>query len=249
MKFRKYVGAFFCLAISFVSSQASAGIPTIDVASLIQSTISALEDIQAVKNLYDQIDNQVKQLEQGVKQIESLTGDKLKDQLLNDAGYKDARRWAPDTYAEVNDLFKAASYSKASYKKMAQAGWSARDSFHIPEADKLFKDVDSDKAKSWQQHEIDSMSGIGVAETSYERVSTIMSDSEALNDDLASTPDLKASVDLLNRNQTQTQFLLAELIRIQSTQTAVIGKQQLYDHSMKADDMSKARFTELPEFK
>lgn len=248
MFLKKYAYIFFSLFTVFASNQASAGIPTIDVASLIQSTISAIEDVQAVKNLYDQIDNQIKQIEHAKKELESMTGDRLKDKLLNTAGFKDARRWAPESFSEVNDLFKAASYAKSSYEKMAKAGWKARDAYFIPEAADLYKDPDSDRAKSWQQHEIDGMTSVGVAESSYERVTAIMDDSEAIIDDIASSEDMKSSMDLLNRNQAQTQFLLAELIRIQSTQTATQGKQQLYDHSLKAEDKNKARFTELPSF-
>lgn len=248
MNFKKIAFLFFSLFMAFSSHKAAAGIPTIDVASLIQSTISAVQDIQAVINLYDQIDNQVKQIENWKEEFESITGQRYKDQLMNDWGHWNDRRWAPQKFSQVEDLFKAAHHARDSYRDMAQAGWRARDSYHIPEASVLYDDTDTDRARSWQQHELDGMHTVGVAAYSYDRVERIIHDTEVLIADLRNSEDQKASLDLLNRSQAQTQFLIAELIRLQSTQTATQGKAQLYQHSLRAEDRSKARFTELPPF-
>ena len=83
--------------IYIIPLRTNAGIPTIDVANIVQTTISAVENIHQVAQLYEQIDNQINQIENQIKQFENLNGDYFKDILLNTSEYKKARRWVPKT--------------------------------------------------------------------------------------------------------------------------------------------------------
>lgn len=224
--------------------RANAGIPTIDITNIVQTTVSAIENIEQVIQLYEQIDNQINQIENQVKAFENLNGDYLKHALLNSGTHQQARRWVPKTYNEVLDLYK--NINVAGYEKTTNAGWDARDSMHVTDAADIYADVDSNSAQRWQQHENDSMAAVGVAESSFERVDEVLAETELLMEDIQNSPDAKASQDLQNRMSGQTQILLAEVIRIQSTQAATQGRNQLYEHARKGEDKRRAIVDELP---
>ena len=236
------------LAISVnlvVPLKVNAGIPTIDIANVIQTTITSIESVQQVVQLYEQIDNQIQQIQSAydqidnqVKQFENLNGDYFKDMLLNNAAYQSKRRLVPKTYEDVLDLYK--NIGVAGHEIATNAGWSARDAFQIEDAAAYFDDLDTPEAKQWQQQEINSMAAVGVAESSFERVDSLLEETEELMDDIKNSPDAKSAQDLANRMSGQTQLLLAELIRLQGSQATSQGRQQLYTHAMKGEDRQRA---------
>ena len=242
MKFTKIAVATLSLSL-LIPNQSNAGIPTIDVTNIVQSTISAIENIEQVIQAYEQIDNQINQIEKQVEQFENLNGDYLKHALLNSTSYKKARRWIPNTYEDVVDLYKTAD---AEYSDVIDAGWNARDALNIPEATDIYEDIDTTEAIRHQQNESNAMATVGASEMSFKRVEEILQETEDLMEDMENTVDSKAAQDLANRLSAQTQFLLAEVIRIQSTQTASDGRQQLYQHAQKTEDKKLGRFDELP---
>lgn len=224
----------------------NAGIPTIDIANVIQTTITSIESIQQVVQLYEQIDNQIQQIQTAydqidnqVKQFENINGDYFKDMLLNNAAYKSKRRLVPKTYEDVLDLYK--NIGVAGHEIATNAGWAARDAFEIEDVNAYFDDVNTDEAKQWQQQEINSMAAVGVAESAFERVDSLLEETEDLMDDIKNSPDDKAAQDLQNRMSGQTQLLLAELIRLQGSQATSQGRKQLYDHAIKGEDKQRAR--------
>jgi len=229
-----------------VPFKANAGIPTIDVTNVIQTTVSSIENVQQVVQLYQQIDNQVQQIRNQydsitnqVKQFQNLNGDYFKDMLLNNSTYKSKRRLVPKTYKQVLDLYK--NIGVAGHQIATDAGWEARDEMQIEDADKYFEDLTTPEAKLWQQNENNAMAAVGVAESSFERVDSLIEETESLMEDIKNSTDAKAAQDLANRMSGQTQLLLAEVIRIQSAQATSQGRKQLYDHALKGEDKKRAR--------
>jgi len=224
----------------------NAGIPTIDVANIIQTTITSIESVQQGVQLYTQINNQVNQIRNQfdqinnqVKQFQNLNGDYFKDMLLNSASYKSKRHLVPKTYKEVLDLYK--NIGVAGHQIATTAGWNARDEMQIEDANVYFQDLTTPEAKLWQQNENNAMAAVGVAESSFERVDSLIEETESLMEDIKNSTDAKAAQDLANRMAGQTQLLLAEVIRVQSAQATNQGRNQLYDHALKGEDKKRAR--------
>eukprot|EP00614_Pseudopedinella_elastica_P037823 CAMPEP_0181263802 /NCGR_PEP_ID=MMETSP1097-20121128/2792_1 /TAXON_ID=35684 /ORGANISM="Pseudopedinella elastica, Strain CCMP716" /LENGTH=98 /DNA_ID=CAMNT_0023362649 /DNA_START=580 /DNA_END=876 /DNA_ORIENTATION=+ len=90
------------------------------------------------------------------------------------------------------------------------------------------------------------MAAVGAADMSFSRVDDLLDETEDLMADMSTTVDAKAAADLNNRMQAQTQFLLAEMIRVQSTQTTTDGRDKLFQISQRAEDKRRAIVTELP---
>jgi conjugal transfer/entry exclusion protein len=230
-------------ALMLNTSRLYAGIPTIDIANIVQTTTNALQNIQQVQQLFTQIDNQI-------KAFENLNGDYLKDQLLNSFGFQQRRRWAPETYQDLLDLYKngggADGGGGGEFAKTTNAGWAARDELEVSDADLFYEDLDTPNAKRWQQHEINSMAAVGLAETGFERVTEIIEESEALLADISNSTDAKAAQDLGNRLLVQNQLILAEIMRIQSAQGATQGRKQLFDHAMQGEEKKRGAVDEVP---
>lgn len=227
--------------------KADAGIPTIDVSNLIQSVLSVLQQIEEVSNTYYQIENQIKSYKTQMEELKNMNGDYLKHALLNSSAYKDARRYLPESYSDLVDLYKTGN--AGSYSAPVDAAWAARDDLKGIDAIEAYGDdrIDSDSAIRHQNHESNMMASVGAADMSYKRVDELLEETEALMADMSTTVDAKAAADLNNRFQAQTQFLLAEIIRVQSTQATTEGRKNLYEISQKAADKKKGNLNELPK--
>jgi type IV secretion system protein VirB5 len=92
----------FILAI-FSSTRAFAGIPVIDGANLAQ----AIQQVTAWAKQYEQMSNQIKQME---RQVQSTTGGRGLSDLLNDPAYKAARRTLPTDSQTLLGLANGGSY-------------------------------------------------------------------------------------------------------------------------------------------
>lgn len=239
------------IACGLPSYQVNAGIPTIDVANIIQTTISSVENVQQVVQLYQQIDNQIQQIKNQydainnqVKQFENLNGDYFKDMLLNNASYKSKRRLVPKTFQEVLDLYK--NIGVAGHEIATDAGWDAKDNSGLEDANVYFDDLATKDAQIWQQNQNNAMAAVGVADSSFQRVEELIKESEDLMDDIKNSTDAKAAQDLANRMAAQNQLILAELLRIQSAQLATTGRDQLARQAINGRAIQMATFTEIP---
>lgn len=251
--FRKfYIAPLICVfVLSTMSPQrANAGIPTIDVASIVQQVILVIEEIAQGVQLYEQIVNQVAQIENGIDQFENMNGDYFKDLLLNGLNDQEARRWLPESYQEVLQVYD--QYSGTRYGSVRSAGWRAAQDLYVPDHYTIFKgddDWNTPERERWVQHETDSMAVIGVAEGSFKRVSEIIDDTEALIADIPNSVDAKAAADLNNRIAAQNQLVLAEMLRLQSAQTATQGRDQLYIHALRGKDKQSSQVQDIRDFR
>lgn len=240
----------FIITGSLAPRPTEAGIPTIDVASIVQETISVIQQIEQVVQLYNQIENQVVSIANQVEQFENMNGDYFKDLLLNDWLHKEARRWAPESYGEVMNLYESYG-SWGRFGNTKSAGWQANDQLRVPDHWDFFEHTEqySNSYQRWENHEKSSMALVGVSEGSYERVADLIDESEGLIADIPNAADDKAAQDLSNRIAAQNQIVLAELIRVQSAQAATQGRKQLYDHALKGEDKRAAQVREIRDFR
>ncbi|WP_020211025.1 type IV secretion system protein [Gilvimarinus chinensis] len=244
---RKFIVAKLLLVFlvsSVLPMRVNAGIPTIDVASIVQETITAIEQIEQVVQMYNQIDNQIRQIENQVEAFENMNGDYFKDLLLNSFDDKEARRWLPEDYQDVLALYDR--YSSGGWGAVRNSGWNAVEDFSVPGNAAVFTNEELDDwhntdRKRWEARQKSGMAAVGVADNSFSRVTEIIEESEQLIADIPNSTDAKAAADLNNRIAAQNQIVLAELLRIQSAQTATQGRDQLYQHAVQTEDKKQAQ--------
>ena len=78
--------------------------------------------------------------------------------------------------------------------------------------------------------------------------SELINESEALMDSIQTTNDPKAAQDLSNRLSGQTHLLLAELIRIQSSQAATQARNQLYQEAIQKEERKRGIVRSFEDF-
>lgn len=229
----------YIIILSFITGNAfSQGIPTIDISNLIQSTITAMENIQRVQQAYTQI-------AEAKKRFENFNGDYLKGLILNNLEYQIKRRWLPEDYREVLRLYSGITNFDG-FEGAASAGWSAREDYQLFDIGTYFPDTGSVTAGRWEQYVNNTVAAVGMSEAGFERASELIKTTESLLVDISTSPDAKAATDLNNRMSGQIQFMLAELLRINSGKAASSAREVLYRQTQESEGIRIANNKLIP---
>jgi type IV secretion system protein VirB5 len=131
MQYKKIV---ICLSMIWATSSAiAAGIPTFDATNLVQA-------VETVKNLKEQIKNQVAQIEKLEAQHKALTGSRNVGSILNNPALKDN---IPSEWKDVYDKVKKGQIPGTNFAQLKQeSGLVSND----PEKQKQYDVVLSNKA-------------------------------------------------------------------------------------------------------
>lgn len=235
--------AIVSLSFMGMSGPASAsGIPTVDVANILQTTISAIEAVEQTANQVIQIQRLIDQYQQQITQYESITGNYNMGTLLNSAAYRDARRMVPTTWQETLDMLDGAA-AAAAQAQTQQAARDARTAGQRYAAPDIYPDVAVPDAVEYIRQANQVYTQIGYGQTSYARSTQNVADVEALSDEIDSASDLKAAVDLQNRLIAQNGILTAELIRLQSTNHINAAEEREDELNRRAADVAMAEGT------
>ncbi|MGH1472659.1 MAG: P-type DNA transfer protein VirB5 [Cellvibrionaceae bacterium] len=96
MKIKKIIATLFFVFTINISSNANAGIPVIDVASLVQSVMNIFAWVQQANDMYQQIQSaaqEIQMMQQQAQQMQddfnSMTGSRLLGMILNDPNLQD----------------------------------------------------------------------------------------------------------------------------------------------------------------
>ncbi|MBT7443402.1 MAG: hypothetical protein HN790_05485 [Methylococcales bacterium] len=235
------------------STQANAsGIPTIDVANILQTTTTSLESIsqtveskiQTVKEtiianesvaqtlkLVETVNNQVTQiteakarLQQQFKQFESLTGSRGMSDLLNSQADKLKRRFTPGNWQDTLASLNTGNTADVpdSFKPFLTASQKNIDSLTA------LADL-SDETMGIIKGEANSTSlGLASANATQQRVVQNVDAYESLNKAIEDTKDMKGATDMGNRLLVQNGLTTNELL-----QAVTLSNIQAYEQQQK----------------
>lgn len=236
------------MVVLLVSAQSHAGgIPTFDAAGNVQAVVSAVQNVQQVKNQYDQIRNQIaqfnkldEQLSQQIEQFRAITGNYDMGTLLNDNEYQAARRFVPREWDQTIDLIEGL-YNGGGLENLQ--GYIERS--HSEDisytADEIYQDTATEDAQQYVKESNASVAQLSVGKSNYSRSMQHIEDMEMLTGEIDSASDLKAAIDLQNRIQAEKGILMAELIRLQSAAHINESEIRVNDHNLSAADTAMAR--------
>ena len=238
------------IALCLTPAVKAAGIPTIDVTNIVQTTISALENVeqtvqqaQQIQNQVDQITNQLEQIQQLRDQYETLTGDYGLGDLLNGTIEKDLRRYTPRNWEETLAIYQVGGLP-GSQNDAVVAARRSREEGEDYTADDIFSNVDNKKARMFLRNAARIYSTMGVSQSAFEKTNQRLDTVEELSNNIDTAVDLKAAVDLGNRVDIEQAVLLNELVRqinilnLQMAETREYGHNQLAgDHSAFGDEI------------
>jgi len=87
-----------------------------------------------------------------------------------------------------------------------------------------------------------------VSDAAFQRVTELIEETEELMEEIANTEDGKHAQDLQNRLTGQTHLLMAEMIRVQSTQSATQARNQLYQEARLKEDQKRGVVQSFEDF-
>jgi len=177
----------------------AAGIPTIDVANILQTTISALESVQQTANQIEQIANQIdqfnklqEQLDQQFAQFESITGDYGLSDLLNGPNQQAARRAIPTSWQETLALLESGS-APGHQQDFLNAAVRAQEELQTYQPGDIYEDVDAEIAQKRIADANSAFAQFGVGEGNYNEADRRTETVEGLIGSIAAQNDLKAA--------------------------------------------------------
>ena len=235
--------AIVSLSLMGATSPAFAsGIPTVDVANILQTTISAIEAVEQTANQVIQIQRQIDQYQQQVAQFQSITGNYNMGTLLNSAAYRDARRMVPRTWQETLDMLDGA-VAAANQVETQNAARDARAAGRRFAAPDIYPDVTTPDAVEYIRQANQVFTQLGVGQSNYSRTEQRVTNIEDLSGQIDTANDLKAAIDLQNRLIAENGILMAELIRLQSANHINAAEERLDEMNRRAADVAMAEGT------
>ncbi len=242
------------LAILFIvmgmsgTAQAT-GIPTVDIANILQTTTTAMESIDQTMNQVEQISNQINQIRNQVEQIRQLddqfkamTGNYNMGALLDTIADRNFRRYVPRTWQETLDLIES-GVAVAHQTEMQTAAREAREAGERYSTGDIYDDSDWETAKEYTRQAQKIYTVIGATQTAYDGTEKRFENLEALNGQIDTATDIKAATDLNNRILIENAALSNEVIRQIALNTLTQAQSSERAHNMKAADVRAAQGT------
>ena len=249
---KKLTAIVLASAITFapMTSYAS-GIPTVDVANIVQTTLTAIRTLQQYEQMLEDARTQLRELDEAVKQVQSLTGNRGIGDLLNGGAFRDARRYTPTTWRDTMRILDAGGLP-GSVNDVRDIYEGNTDRYEIANRDAYnVVNEDAPNAIAFEQRRDTNMAQLAVSEVSYDQTVQRMQNYEEFMGSIETTPDMKAIGDLTARINAENGTALAELIRLNSIQmqaASSIQNQNLVDETNMKRQTSYADFAfgELP---
>ena len=243
---KRYVAIAAAAALVTAPQADASGIPTVDIANILQTTVSAFENIEQVANQITQIQNQIdqftkleEQLAQLVAQFDSITGTYNMGGLLNDADYRNLRRSLPTSWQDTLAMIEGAA-ADAHQAEMQQAAQDAQTAGREFAAGDIYADVAEPDAVRYIRRANQVFTQMGVGISNFEATDRRMTNVEDLSDEIDTATDLKAAIDLQNRINVEQAVLTAELIRLQAAAHIAQTQSQEDELNRRATDVDMA---------
>ena len=222
------------------------GIPTVDVANILQTTTTAFENIDQTINQVTQIQKQVEQIQQFAHQIEqmerqwkSMSGSYALGALLNTLADRQKRRYLPTDWAGVLDLGQEV-LQNAQTSAVAEEAKKVREQGERYTKQELFHRSPNSPAADRYNKTANSIYGsMAIGRESYKRTEDRLDTIEQLSEAIDTSTDIKAATDLNNRLLVELAVLMTESIRIQSASQIQYSEDR---HSRLDDDAQLRRW-------
>ena len=243
---KRYIAIAAVAALVIPPKADTAGIPTVDIANILQTSVSALENIEQVANQITQIQNQIdqfnkleEQLAQQVLQFDSITGTYNMGGLLNDSTYRKLRRSLPTSWQDTLAMIEAAT-AAAHQQKIQEAARDAQAAGRQFAAGDIYPDVAQPDAVRYIRRANQVFTQMGIGVSNFEATDRRLTNVEGLSDKIDTATDLKAAIDLQNRINIEQAVLTAELIRLQAAAHIAQTQRQEDELNRRAADVDMA---------
>ena len=223
---------------------AAAQIPVTDAANLGQQIVQYAQMIA-------EYERQFEQLIEARNQVDAITGNYGFGDLLNDAGFRDARRYTPNSWRDTLRILEAGALPGSAADVRAIYADRSDAMAVIGAEDYNALNADAPNAQAFERRRDTNLASQAIAEVTYNDIQTRMGNYETLMGQIESTDNAKAIADLQARISAENGTTMADLIRLQAVQlqqTSAVEAQQLVDETnmKRQTQYSDFAFGELP---
>lgn len=219
MKKLRFLSTVTVISLCLSSPAKAGGIPVIDV-------VSVGHAVTQLNEMAKDYQTQLEQLDQALSTYNSLTGGRNIGDLLNSSAEQDLRRALPADLQDMIGLNNAGGLGSSGLQTQGIYNDLLTSYNPITGADLFTSDPTGTLASAHDRHKDTTVAALAASESAYNTASQRLSDYEALLGELNSSPDLKASVDLLARISVENGILMNELIKMQALQMQLNASQQ-----------------------
>jgi len=214
------------LSLNLVSGSVFAGgVPTIDVANILQTTVTAFENIEQTVTMVESLDNEIKQYQQQIQQYQqqiqqyqSMTGPRGLESLLTSGSQAQDRRWAPTDWRTAMTTIKAGGIpgTNSSYKAIYS---QMKGDLGVLTSSELDMPTAGDMGAYSRYHDesvASNMLALSLSENAYTDTNKRTGEIEALIGQIDGATDQKSALDLTNVLLSKMLTLQNESIRLQA---------------------------------
>ena len=226
------IAAAMAAGVAFSGSASATGIPTIDIASLLENIIEYVSQLDQLNQAVTTVENQVQQIEQLQAQItqakqsfEALNGIRDLGSLLNSDAYKDARAYLPQGWEatlRLSDDISSGRYSALRDAMLANKSgariYSNRTELGVPDTEAAVMRLDEAETRAASLQT--------TAGATYERSTQRVDELQQMIDKINTTTDQKAALDLNTRIAAENVMLQNEAIRVAAQQQLAQSAEQ-----------------------
>jgi len=214
----KTIMAIGVLVTVLPSRVLATGIPTVDIANILQTTVTAFENIEQTVTMIEQLESAVQQYQQQIAHLETMTGTRGMGALLSSIQKSQDRRWAPSDLKSTMATIRAGGIpgTNQSYRVAAERYRDAAGAQTSSELSMASNGNIAYQSSYYDETRASNLAAIGLSEAAYTDTDRRTGEIEGLLSQVDIAPDQKAALDLMNTMIAQMLFLQNESLRLQA---------------------------------
>ena len=211
------------IAAGTSTSAFAQGIPVIDATNVVQTTITAQQAIEQVRQLQEAYQTQLQELDQAIAQVNAITGGRGLGGLVNGNVEHELRRYVPPGWLETMNILDAAGIP-ASASDVQRIFQELADRYDVATAEDYAPARSNIPTAQAHQRTTDtSYATLATSEAAYGQTARRVQVYETLLSEIDHAPDLKASIDLTARIAAENGLTANEMLRLQAVNLQLNG--------------------------
>jgi len=226
------------LAASLPGRVLATGIPTVDIANILQTTVTAFENIEQTVTMIEQLESAVKQYEQQIAHLETMTGTRGMGALLSSLQKSQDRRWAPSDLKSTMATIRAGGIpgTNQSYRVAAERYRDAAGALTSSQLSMPSDGFMANQSHFYDETRASNLAAIGLSEAAYTDTDKRTQDIEGLLAQVDGAQDQKAALDLINTMIAQMLFFQNESLRLQAQMLQNTASSNMNYSQMRAEE-------------
>lgn len=202
---------------------AEGGIPVVDTTNLAQTTITAQQALETVRQLQQQYETQLRELNEAVRQVQAMTGERGLGGLVNSGIDHELRRYLPDTWLDTLEIMDRADIP-ASASDVQRIFEELSETYEVATPDEYAPQrPDLPTAQAHHRTTRTGYATLATSEAAFDQTTRRVATYETFLDELDRTEDVKASIDLAGRIAAENGIAANELLRLQAINLQLAG--------------------------